>query len=99
MYFALVSCHGVIGETEDNGMFKCFGCTKHTDMSDTAVTEQAGTVSLCGCVCWLMCHAVNSQHSGPELLSGDWSPADGTGGAVTLEEEPVKAGGGWRGNW
>lgn len=62
-------------------------------------TEQVGTVSLCGCVCWLTCHAVNSQHSGPELLSGDWSPAGGAGSAVTLEEEPVKAGGGWRGNW
>lgn len=98
MYFALVSCHRVIGETQDNGMFKCFGYTEHADMWDTVVMEQVGTVSLCGLVCWLTCCAVNSQHSGPELLSGDWSPAEGAGSVVTLEEEPVEAGGGWRGN-
>ena len=35
-----------------------------------------------------------SQNSGPELLSCDGIPAEGTGSTVTLEEEPVKAGGG-----
>lgn len=49
---------------------------------------------MCGHVCWRTCCAVISQNSGPELLSCDGIPAEGTGSTVTLEEEPVKAGGG-----
>lgn len=51
LYFALVSCHSVISQTQDNRMFKCFGCTKHTDMSNIAV-NWAGwrCVSLWACV-------------------------------------------------
>lgn len=61
--------------------------------------EPAGTASPCGRAYWLMGAAVISQNLGPELLSCDQSPAKGAGRAVTLEEEPVKAGGGWKGNW
>lgn len=60
----------------------------------------AGWQHLCGRVCWLMCCAVLLSLRTRVLdclLSCDWSPAERARSAVTLVEEPVKAGGGWKG--
>lgn len=55
----------------------------------------AGHLAL-GEVCWLeLC--CNLLDSGPELLSCGYSWIEGAGSTVTREEEPVKAGGGWKG--
>lgn len=60
------------------------------------LSTSAWRLSLADDVCWLVL-CCNLLDSGPELLFCDWSWTEGAGSTVTLEEGPVRAGGGWKG--